>query len=276
MKEIAILYSGGTDSTAATSLLAGEFDRVHLLTYKHSGITRVANTNVNVAKLRELFGQDRFLLARYDIDRLFKRVTFAGRWRDLRKHGLLGLSSCGLCKLSMHIRTVIYCADQGIETVADGANKGMTHFPAQMAPVISEIRAMYRRFGIEYLTPVFDYESPAQLGWQEKLGIGGGGEEPPQGTSTGDLLYERGITPARNVKGTEHDRQMQARCMQLTLLNLVALKYFIPRYGMEAYEERIVAYYRDKIALLLPLLEEYLRSPGDSPLSRELGPAIEV
>ncbi len=68
---------------------------------------------------------------------------------------MLTLSTCGFCKLAMHVRTLLYCLDNGIKTVADGSNRNMSFFPAQMPEVVLLVRELYKSFGIEYVTPVF-------------------------------------------------------------------------------------------------------------------------
>ena len=167
------------------------------------------------------------------------------------------LSTCGLCNLAMHIRTIIYCVDNGITEAADGANKNSDHFPSQMAPVIEDIKAMYLRFGINFNTPVFDFEFPENLDWKHKLGLPVK-VNPPAGLTTGRFIYERGFTDAENVKGTKADKIMQPHCHHLMLHNLFALKYFIPRYGRQKYVEETTRFYKDKMEFVTTEIEKYL------------------
>jgi len=276
MKKVAIMYSGGTDSTAATALLAPEFDDIHLLTFDHSGLKNVTNSGRNIPTLKEHFGAEKFRHVIIDIDDLFRAVVYADYWKSLHVYGLLNLTSCGQCKLSMHLRTLIYCLDNGIATVADGANKNMSHFPAQMIGVLELLRQMYQRFGITLVNPVFEMDQPEDLDWAHKLGLAslaGKTKDNKNRQTTGRLLYEQGILPAENVKGTPVDRQMQARCFQLILLNLFALGYFIPTHGMEKYQEAIRRFYAERIELFVGKVEAYLSRGADSEMARWINKA---
>lgn len=264
MKQIAIKYSGGTDSTAATALVAEQYDRVHLITYKHSGISNIGNSGRNIEKLKEIYGSEKFSHTVMDTDKLFRTVTYADYFQLVRKFGFFNLGSCGLCKLAMHIRTIVYCLDNGITSVADGANKNSDIFPAQMAPVLSELRGMYKRYGIEFVSPVFNYEFPEEIDWKHKFGLVSKPKKRTGEKTTGQVLFERGITPAENVKGTETDRKMQGLCFQLILLNLFALKYYIPKHGMEKYTAMTAEFYKEKISRFTRELDDYVdKKPGN-------------
>ncbi|MEW5946597.1 MAG: hypothetical protein AB1742_10405 [bacterium] len=272
MKQIAIKYSGGTDSTATAALMAEKFDRIHLVTCSHSGLKNVGNSARNIEKLMEIYGNDRFVHVILDVDRLYKMVTYADYLKNVRKHGFFVLTSCGMCHLSMHIRTLVYCMDNGIAEVADGSNKNSSLFPTQMETVIDEIRKMYARFGMNFTNPVYDYEFPTDIDWKHKFGLVRGAPEPPPGTTTGQVLFNRGILDRENVKGTATDRGMQPRCFQLTLLNLFALKYYIPRHGMDEYRKGTTRFYSDKVDLFTRRLEQFFENRRGSILSRVIGP----
>lgn len=274
MKRLAVLFSGGTDSTAATALVAPEYDRLHLLTYRHSGLAHVENSRTNLMTLQTRFGRDKFTHEIFDIDKLFKAATYADYLSGLRRYGFFALASCGFCKLAMHVRTIVYCLDNAVTEAADGANVNMSHFPAQMKEVLEPLRDLYAQFGIRYTNPVFEYDYPENLAWFDKLGLraltGETAAVNPgkKGTTTGQLLFEQGILPAANVKGTDLDRRMQARCFQLTLLNLFALGSYIPKHGMEKYRLETASFFREKLDWFRVRLEEYQRRGNDSELAR--------
>lgn len=265
MSRIAVMYSGGTDSTAAVTLLAETYQRIHMLTYKHSGLASIENSGFHLPRLRELYGSDKFEHIILDTDDLFNKVTYDNYFSNLREYGFFTLTSCGHCKLAMHIRTLMYCLENGISEVADGANKNMSHFPAQMIEVIAELKKMYQRFGVNYTSPVFDYDFPDGLDWFQKIGLAALTNQPfskkggPKGKTTGQLLVEKGILDQENVKGKEIDRKMQGRCFQLTLLNVFALNYFIPKHGIEKYREITKKYYKAKIDRFSNKIEQHLK-----------------
>jgi 7-cyano-7-deazaguanine synthase in queuosine biosynthesis len=61
VKQAAVLYSGGADSTAAVVLVAEKHDRLHLVTYRHSGLRQVDNSAYNLPALRNKFDADKFV-----------------------------------------------------------------------------------------------------------------------------------------------------------------------------------------------------------------------
>lgn len=270
-RRLAVMYSGGTDSTATVALLAEQYDEVFLLTCTHSGLRFVEYSERNIPRLRERFPKVRFHHVYLEMDALWRRVTYERYWSNLRRHGFMTLTTCGLCKVAMHLRAMVHCIDNGITEIADGANHNMSHSPEQMQEVLAEMRRLYARFGIAYTSPVYDYDFPRDIDWLHKLGLpavtGPAADDAPRfGRTTGKVLLEAGLAPEANVKGTEYDRRMQARCFQLTLLNVAALGWYIPREGMEKYRERVRTFYREKIAVFGNQVDQYVRDPDRSAL----------
>ena len=251
MKTVAVMFSGGFDSTAAAALVAGDFDRVHLVTCKHSGLSRVEDSSVNVVRLKEFFGREKFVHRILEMDALYRKVSLDGYLGNIRKYGFLTLGNCGLCKLAMHLRTLVYCADEGIEWVADGASKHTDYFPAQMAPVIEELKAMYRRFNITYFNPVYDMDYPGSMEWTHRLGlrelVEAGEEGKNEGNTTRRLLHGMGITPIEMTRRPGRYKKIQPLCLQGGLYNVMAQLWYIPRHGREKYREMTHRFYKEKI-----------------------------
>ena len=261
MKETALLYSGGTDSTCAAALAAGDFDRVHLLTFSRFGVFSISHSEVNVKKLREKFGEDKFVHRIINVDKLFKEVSYSNYLDNLRRHGFFLLTTCGLCKLAMHFRCLVYCLENDIKSVSDGANKNMDYAPDQIRELIEELRKMYSRRGIEYTSPVYEMAHPDDIEWFDKLGVGrlsGPGEKKESGcVTTGEKLYQMGIFPEKNMKGTPDDRKMQARCFQLVLANIFANWLYLPGNKLEDFKKECVSLYREKIVRFDRMVDEY-------------------
>ncbi len=274
MKEIAALYSGGTDSTCAVVLMLKEFDRVHLITYRRFGLFHVENVKTNVKKLKDKFGEKRIAHRVINIDKLFRKVSYAKNWYNLKKYGFLLLSTCGLCKLAMHIRTAIYCLENNIKYVCDGANKnvGLRYFPAQMPEVVAEIKNMYAQNGITYFTPVFDFDEPKDIGWSDKLGLeklcllDKKENQRESGITSGKILHKMLFFPGENIKGTKIDRAMQARCFQFVLFNIFLYWYYLPTHGSLKYKVMTVNLYKEKIEYFKAFIEEYLERKNESRL----------
>jgi hypothetical protein len=271
-RETVVLYSGGTDSTLVALKMAEEFDRVHLLTFRRFGMFDIDHSEMNFQKLVERFGPEKFVRVRpYPrVDKLFRHLTYERYWRNLFRHGFFNLTTCGICKLSMHLRTLVYCHRHGVDHLCDGANQGMSIFPAQMERVLARMRALYAKYGVEYANPVYDYEDSQGLSFGSRLyGTNKSRPDPVAlGMKTAGVeLFEKGMLPAPDVKGTPYDRKMQARCYQFALFNVFARWYYFQKHTYAEYVERVDRLYSEKIDLCDRLLEEYVRSPEGSRLS---------
>lgn len=267
-EEVAILYSGGSDSTLSTVLVQGQYKKIHLITYKRFGLFSIENTRVYVDTLKEKFGADKFTHSLINIDRLFKFLSYHSYFRNLFKHKFFLLSTCGFCKLAMHARTIIYCLENQVKHVCDGSNKGMDIYPAQMKTVIEMITRLYETFGISFTTPVFDFTPPEEKSFireenQDLIqynGFSPNKEESDSdpGITTETKLFELGITPQPRVKGSKFDKQRQGRCFQLILFRIFAIKSFLASHTMDDYIKRTVALFDDKIRLVHDIIREYI------------------
>lgn len=225
MNEIAILFSGGTDSTAVVALLAEKYDKIHLISYKRFGIFNIENTRSVITELREKYG-DKFNHHIIDFNETFKKLSYGNYLKSLFKFGFMNLSSCGLCKLGMHVETIIFCLKNNIKYVYDGANKNMgSVFPAQMPAVLDEFKKMYHQYGIEYGNPVVDCTIIDDKDLTSAKPIKFTQEELDN--STGNILFKAGLTDSVNIKGSKLDSTRQARCFQLVSLQIHLKKYLL-------------------------------------------------
>ena len=268
--EVLVLFSGGTDSTLAAALAADKFDFIHLITYSRLGIASVENSKVNAKMLINKYGEDKISHKILKIDKLFKYISYENYLGNLKKYGFNNLSTCGLCKLSMHIKTVEYALENNIGHVCDGANAGMTMFPAQMRPVVELLQKMYAEYGIVYSNPVFDYDAPEEASFissenksllksdipMDERVLDKKNTDPSKKTHTsGQVLYDMGLAPSPNVKGTKYDKDRQPRCYQFVLFNIFAIKYYLNKHSYEDYENMTTEFFREKIQTAKNLID---------------------
>ncbi|MCF7907352.1 MAG: hypothetical protein K9L86_00525 [Candidatus Omnitrophica bacterium] len=276
MKELVILYSGGTDSTCAAALMAKEFDKIHLLSYTRFGVFSIENSKKNVERLVEKFGKDKFIHKIIDVDKIFRKVSYSNYMHNLRKHKFVMLTMCGLCKITLHIRSLMYCLDNDIKYVCDGVDKSMVLFPTHMREVVGLIKDMYFRYGIIYSLPVYECGTPRKIGYFDKYKLDLNISEPDNfavdsesnNPTTGEILHKMGIFPSDNIKGTKLDHQMQYRCFQFILTYILALWYYLPKDGYEKYKDVCIEFYKEKINYFYPLLDEYFNKKESSSLAR--------
>ena len=268
-RQAVIHYSGGTDSTCVVCLKANEFEKIHLISYKRFGIFQTQNIETNVEKLNKMFGKDKFVRKILDINKLYKFVVYNDYFYNLKKFGFFNLAVGGLCKMAMHTRTILYCLENNIDTVFDGANKfaGNKLATDQIKEYIDVINNLYSQFNISYSAPVYDMAAPQHITWQLKLGMDK--EKDNNGEiTTGMLLKKLGFFNSDNLKGTKQDKNMQARCFQQFLSNIALNYYYIEENGEEKYRQRIKEFFTNKSIKISEYIKLYLSDKKNSKLSK--------
>lgn len=154
-REIALMFSGGVDSTATAILLAEKFDKVHLLTYKngygHYNHWRTAN---RVKELNRKLG-DRFVYSLIGTKPYFDDVLVRSVVDDFKEYKS-GFIWCMGCKMAMHMRSALYCLEHGLFKMTDGSNSDTDEMVEQMLISLTLIRGFYGGFGINFGTPVYE------------------------------------------------------------------------------------------------------------------------
>jgi NH3-dependent NAD+ synthetase len=271
--ETVVIFSGGTDSTCAAALAAAHFQRVHLLTYHELATRQSSPPQRNVASLRKRFPEVEFRVDYISVDRLVRHISYDRYWHYLRKHKALVLATCGFSTLSWHVRTIIYCLQHEIHSVSDGLTRELMHFPGHMDDVIELFRALYGSFGIEYSNPVRDWAVPEDRQFIDQMIINNHsgdfilGEENARLKTTGQYLYDLGILPKRNLKGSRFDRLMQQDCYPFTIYNIMCFWLFLSWESYPQFCARTRDLFQDKIANVQDLIREYLAAPEQSRLS---------
>ncbi len=153
-RSVALMFSGGVDSTVAAMKLLEEFDRVHLLTFRNGyGHYGFGRTRRRVRELVERY-PGRFVHVEESIRGLFERICLSTLAEDYRRFRSAFMWCMG-CKLAMHARSVIYCRQHGIGTMSDGSAADSDEMVEQMLLSVSMIHWLYADHGIEYRVPVY-------------------------------------------------------------------------------------------------------------------------
>jgi len=243
-KEVAVLFSGGTDSTASAAILAGQYEAVHLLTFARHGFFGADNSSYNASKLIARFPGTRISHKVLETTPLAKYVTNNRRWHYIRKYGFFTLQNCGFCALLNHLGTLAYCLKHGIKNSADGITHDWPFFPGHMDKVIDRFREWYASFGITYHTPVLHFEIDRPMTYIDKIsGFQSAHDEKPDANTTGRLLHRMGLSDTDNYKGTEIDKKAQARCYQFAIPNLFIYWMFRGPERWDEYESIVVEYF---------------------------------
>lgn len=169
-QEMAIMYSGGTDSLALYALAFAGFHpeiqrprRIHLL-HMLNGMGRfpdwprnrfetargiLANRVTSSAAIPESF------MVELDMGRLFQ-----GLWLDryeefMPKYGGKNLV-CVACKLAMHARAIMYCMEHLVPCITTGYAQKQGYYPEQTPIFMSNIAELSGHFNIKTIFPVYE------------------------------------------------------------------------------------------------------------------------
>ncbi|HET98630.1 MAG TPA: hypothetical protein ENN98_08120 [Desulfurivibrio alkaliphilus] len=169
-QELAILFSGGTDSLAVYALAAvghhPELPRpvkIHLL-HMLNGMSRFHNFP------RERFDTARRILAtkvnrpetmpdtemmELDMGRLFQGL-WLDRFEELMPRYNGKNLVCVACKIGMHTKAILYCVEHLVPLLATGYARRQDYYPEQTPIFMDKIAELSARFGIRTIFPVFD------------------------------------------------------------------------------------------------------------------------
>jgi hypothetical protein len=183
--EIALMFSGGLDTTYLALQLAERFSKVHLLTFCNGFCLRVDASKKHVVMLQEKYGKEKFEHTIFSISEIFSFIK-NGLLRDmLAYHSPLVFDLC--CKLSMEVATIAYCTKNKVSYVIDGNNPyTQGEIFMQQSEYLGVVQKFFSRHNIQYLLEGRHKESRNEI--LRKL--------DSCGINTGIRLFEYiGITP---------------------------------------------------------------------------------
>ena len=172
-KSVCILFSGGSDSSLTAYRMSLLFDHVHLLTFKHKGQINIENSKRSFTILDNKF-PGKFTHKMFDINNMFLKIYHRNYFKNLLKYRTLQLQfTCFACQACFHISTIIYCLQNGIQDVRDGANTEYEEAsPMQIEIVKKEIKKLYAYYGITHDSPVYsEYEDDRSDHQLYRLGL---------------------------------------------------------------------------------------------------------
>jgi len=229
IREVAVQYSGGADSTVATIIAAQRFEKVHLLTFYHPFIREKHKSAVNAAKLAQILGNEAVIHRYVDATQTLSQIMFGDYWGDYRKHGTAPVGwPCLACKLSFDTESIQYARDNGIELVIDGADLRVEFQLSQGHKGMLELRRQfYLEYDIEFRHPVVHIEDTTK-----ELLLFGAHSDPAC------ILYPH-----------------QGRCIGNDLLGAIYKRfYFLPKYGVDLLSDAASRWAKEKIQVCKQLL----------------------
>jgi hypothetical protein len=147
-KEIALMYSGGLDTTYIALNLAEKYEKVHLLTFCNGICLRLQASGKHVSILREKFGEYKFEHIVIPVEEILAFLK-KGISRDMSKyHSPLLFDAC--CRLSMEVAVILYCLDKGIKYACDASNpKTQGQMFIQQKEYLGMVDKFFAQYGIQ-------------------------------------------------------------------------------------------------------------------------------
>lgn len=152
-KTIAVLFSGGADSTATAVHYLQKGYAVHLLTFDNGAEKWLELAEYKAHWIIQQFPEScswRLLDSTY----LFHELAIRPLEQDVKKYG--NLVCCG-CKLAMLAESILYCRRNGITELADGFQKAQDYYPEQTPDYIVPADGFARAYGIKYVHPFWEH-----------------------------------------------------------------------------------------------------------------------
>lgn len=258
-----VLFSGGTDSCCSAYLAAENFDAVTLFTFYEKATLSSPFPRKNKEKLQNHFPNRKINHLAIDVDFLVQHLSYENYFKLLPRYHFYLLSTPGFSSLSWHIFTILYCLENNIWFVFDGMTQELQHLPGHMPEIRAKIQNLYRDFGLDLKSPVYDWPVPKDKQWVEHFVVNRHHrllDENTEDLTTGRFLYEKKFFDSKNVKGTELDFEMQHDCYPFILYNMMLFWVLKPFVKIEEMKKKIVSLFEYKIAVSKKIIEEALRN----------------
>lgn len=156
-EKVAVLFTGGRDSSLVACLEALQGKEVHLLTC-NSGIgIKSELSEIRVEELKNRFPEQivgRTVLPTYG---LFRSVAISNLEEDFKRWGV-NLVLLG-DKLAIHAAATVYCLQNGITRIVDGCVGYQKDLAEQKNVAIEILSAFEEKYGITYECPIYHFGS---------------------------------------------------------------------------------------------------------------------
>ena len=160
-KSIAILFSGGRDSSLAACLYSLQGYRVHLLSFISGLGVKGDISNYRYDELKARFPDNIVCRQHLPTFGLVRKISLVDIEKDFAtyKKNLILVGE----KMAMHAAAIVYCLQHEIREVADGTSGYQTHYPEQMPEAINLFGDLHLEWGTELQTPILKYSNEDEV-----------------------------------------------------------------------------------------------------------------
>jgi 8-oxo-dGTP pyrophosphatase MutT (NUDIX family) len=158
---VAVMFSGGRDSTAVAVALHEARHPLHLISFR-SGIGADEGLySLRIAELDRLWPQGVFQVHELPTAGLVRELCFRDLVDDVltdrRQMILLGEA------LAMVVRSVEFCAANGVAVLAMGATAYQSNYPEQQPGALRAFRELCEEFDVSFITPGVKWGSELEV-----------------------------------------------------------------------------------------------------------------
>ncbi len=181
---IAVMYSGGTDSTYAAWSQMKQYKEIRLISFIRPGFYKLENPDPMVNRLKKAFPDNIIKYEKIDYSDIYDKITphekkmevcqsvltnkisplwidKAARFSDnreaydIKKIDLFMTNECLQCKIGMHLAAIKYCRQNNITDLCDGGNSEQVDDGSQLEDVKELAVKIFKSAGINYFSPAF-------------------------------------------------------------------------------------------------------------------------
>ena len=160
-RSVAVLFSGGIDSSLAVAKLAANGHGVSLLTCDNGCLRDIERSRDRYDELRKKFSPNVLDHAILSSKAMFREIALKDIEKDILGYGT-NLACMG-CKLARHAEATVYLLRNGIDTLADGCVSYQSNWPEQIPEVIEHLKDFHRTYGQRYITPVYEMKGVEEV-----------------------------------------------------------------------------------------------------------------
>lgn len=270
MEKIAVMYSGGVDSTLVADMAATDADEIYLLTC-------ISNCHLKDETAEHAYERMRprvKLLENRHPSKKFTHIILNSKkiqaylwnhlaFKDLATVGLWRNQPCACCSSATFFRIFAFCLDHGIKRIYDGANVMMSNYPYQGIHCGELYASFCKKFLIEKISPIYWYDNEDVMmlyrikGFKDDQYIQ---RHLIKGKSSNKEAQERGIVTGDMKYNFANKNKHQMLCGQEVFVNYSMFLFYYKRYDFVKMQKLMSKQLQNHLEEMEPILIQYQKS----------------
>lgn len=161
MKKVAILFTGGKDSSLVACLEASKGNEVHLLTC-NSGIgIKSELSQFRVNEIIERFPEVKITRTILSTSGLLRKIGIKDIEKDIKRWGVNMVLLAD--KMAIHAATTVYCLRNDIEYLYDGVVNYQSDLVEQKLVAMNKFKEFEASYNIQYESPIYNFGNRKEI-----------------------------------------------------------------------------------------------------------------